>query len=133
MFHRITDPTGRYMSLYKKWHLIGLELGVSVASVGLRQEATGAAITFKGDVAAIAKRDLKPGEMLDGEGGYTVSGGLRPAVVSIAQQYLPLGLAHKVKLVRPVKEGTAVTYADVEIDTTSAAYRLRKQMEKMYG
>ena len=65
----ITDPTGRYMSLYKKWHLIGLELGISVASVGLRQEATGAAVTFKGDVAAIAKRDLKPGEILDGEGG----------------------------------------------------------------
>lgn len=128
----ITDPTGRYMSLYKKWHLIGLELGVSVASVGLRQEATGAAVTFKGDVAAIAKRDLKAGEMLDGEGGYTVSGGLRPAEISIARQFLPLGLAHKVKLVRSVKEGAAVTYADVEADTTSAAFRLRKQIEATY-
>jgi predicted homoserine dehydrogenase-like protein len=129
----ITDPTGRYMSLYKKWHLIGLELGVSVASVGLRQEATGAAVTFKGDVAAIAKRDLKPGEMLDGEGGYTVSGGLRPAEVAIAQGYLPLGLAHKARLVRPVKEGTAVIYADVETDTTTAAFRLRKKIERSYS
>jgi predicted homoserine dehydrogenase-like protein len=128
----ITDPTGRYMSLYKKWHLIGLELGFSVASVGLRQEATGAAIMFKGDVAAIAKRDLKPGEILDGEGGYTVSGGLRPAAASIAGGYLPLGLAHKVKLIRPVKDGQPVTYQDVEMDTTSSAYRLRKKMEAAF-
>jgi predicted homoserine dehydrogenase-like protein len=125
----ITDDTGRYMALYKKWHLIGLELGVSVASVGLRGEATGVATCFNGDVAAIAKRDLKPGEMLDGEGGYTVSGGLRPAAASVAGGYLPLGLAHKVKLIRPVKDGQPVTYADVEMDMTSAAFRLRKEME----
>ncbi|HRK25074.1 MAG TPA: Gfo/Idh/MocA family oxidoreductase [Beijerinckiaceae bacterium] len=126
----ITDDTGRYMALYKKWHLIGLELGVSVASVGLRGEATGAAVCFNGDVAAIAKRDLKPGEMLDGEGGYTVSGGLRQAMDSVRGGYLPLGLAHKVKLIRPVRDGEPVTYADVEMDTSSAAYRLRKDMEQ---
>jgi predicted homoserine dehydrogenase-like protein len=128
----ITDPTGRYMSLYKKWHLIGLELAISVASVGLRGEATGAATTFKGDVAAIAKRDLVPGEMLDGEGGYTVSGGLRPAALSLERQYLPLGLAHKVKVIRPVKAGKPVTYGDVETDTTTAAYRLRREIEDRY-
>jgi predicted homoserine dehydrogenase-like protein len=125
----ITDDTGRYMALYKKWHLIGLELGVSVASVGLRAEATGVATCFNGDVAAIAKRDLKPGEMLDGEGGYTVSGGLRQAKDSVSGGYLPLGLAHKVKLIRPVKDGQPVTYDDVEMDMTSAAYLLRKEME----
>jgi predicted homoserine dehydrogenase-like protein len=125
----ITDETGRYMALYKKWHLIGLELGVSVATVGLRGESTGAAICFNGDVAAIAKRDLNPGEMLDGEGGYTVAGGLRPAADSVAGGYLPLGLAHKAKLIRPVKDGQPVTYADVEMDTTSAAFRLRTEME----
>lgn len=126
----ITDPSGRYMALYKKWHLIGLELGVSVASVGIRGESTGAAICFNGDVAAIAKRDLQPGEMLDGEGGHTVAGGLRKAKDSVKGGYLPLGLAHKVKLIRPVKDGQPVTYADVEIDTSHAAYKLRKQMEQ---
>lgn len=129
----ITDDTGRYMALYKKWHLIGLELGVSVAAVGLRGEATGAATCFNGDVAAIAKRELHPGEMLDGEGGHTVSGGLRPAAASIAGGYLPLGLAHKVKLVRPVKDGQPVTYADVEMDTTTPAFRLRKEMETAFA
>ena len=45
-----TDPGGRYTSLYKRWHLIGLELPISVASVGLRGEPTGVATTFNGDV-----------------------------------------------------------------------------------
>ena len=65
----VTDPSGRYMTLYKRWHMIGLELAVSVASVALRGEATGAAVCFNADCAAIAKRDLAVGEVLDGEGG----------------------------------------------------------------
>ena len=132
-YNMLPDSSGRYASLYRPTHMIGLELGLSIASAALRKEPTGTPICFNSDVVATAKRDMKKGEMLDGEGGYTVSGGLRPAEVSIAQQYLPLGLAHKVKLVRPVKEGAAVTYADVEADTTTAAYRLRKQIEKTYA
>jgi len=124
-----TDPSGRYMSLFKKWHMIGLELGVSIAAVGLRKEATGFATCHNADAVAVAKRDLAAGEMLDGEGGYTVSGGLRPASISVAEGHLPLGLAHNVKLLNPIKEGAVVTWADVEADTTSAAYKLRKEME----
>ncbi len=125
----ITDETGRYSALYKRWHLIGLELPVSVAAVGLRGEPTGVATGFRGDVAAIAKRDLAAGEMLDGEGGSTVAGGLRPSAISVPKRYLPLGLAHHVKLIRPVKDGQPVTYDDVEMDTSSAAWRLRREME----
>ena len=74
-----TDPSGRYFTLYKRWHLIGLEVGMSVASVALRGEATGVATCWNADVVATAKRDLQPGELLDGEGGYTVWGKLLPA------------------------------------------------------
>ncbi|MCA8926580.1 MAG: Gfo/Idh/MocA family oxidoreductase [Alphaproteobacteria bacterium] len=125
-----TDPSGRYMALYKKWHLIGLELAYSVASIGLRGEATGVARHFIGDVVALAKRDLAAGEVLDGEGGYTVSGGLRPAEASVKAGMVPLGLAHNVKLVRPVADGEPVTWADVEADTSGAAYQLRREMER---
>ncbi len=125
----ITDPSGRYCSLYKKWHLIGLELGVSIASVGLRGEATGVATCHNADTVALAKRDLKPGEILDGEGGYTVSGALRPADVSVAKGYLPLGLAHNVKLLRPIADGAVLTWDDVAMDETTAAYKLRRSME----
>lgn len=125
----VTDPSGRYMSLYKRWHMIGLELGVSVASVGLRGEPTGVATCFHGDVTAIAKRDLAVGEILDGEGGYTVSGGLRPAAASVAANCLPLGLAHDAVLKTAVPQGRAVTWADVELDESSAACRLRREIE----
>lgn len=128
-YNVVTDPSGRYMVNYKRWHMIGLELPYSIASIGIRGEPTGVATEFRADVAAIAKRDLTAGEMLDGEGGYTVSGGLRPATLSVRNGYVPLGLAHQVKLSRPVPQGQAVTWEDIEIDETTAAYRLRKEVE----
>ena len=120
------------MVQYKKWHLIGLELGISVASVGLRGEPTGVARCFNADVVATAKRDLKPGEVLDGEGGYTVFGKLFPARDSVARRNVPLGLAHDLKLIRPVPKDQPLTWDDVRIDDTLTAYRVRKEMEQLF-
>ncbi len=128
-----TDPSGRYFTLYKRWHLIGLEVGYSVASVALRGEATGCASNWNADVVATAKRDLKVGEVLDGEGGYCVWGKLLPATQSAAIGGLPLGLAHDVKLVRPVKQGQCLCWDDVAMDTTTRAYTLRREMERLFG
>ena len=128
-----TDPSGRYFTLYKRWHLIGLEVGYSVASVALRGEATGCASNWNADVVATAKRDLKVGEVLDGEGGYCVWGKLLPATQSAAMGGLPLGLAHDVKLVRPVKQGQCLCWDDVAMDTTTRAYTLRREMERLFG
>ena len=124
-----TDPSGRYFTLYKRWHLIGLEVGMSVASVALRGEPTGTAMCWNADVVATAKRDLQPGEVLDGEGGYTVWGKLLPAETSVRMGGVPLGLAHDVKLVRPVKKGQSLSWADVAMDTTTHAYKVRREME----
>jgi predicted homoserine dehydrogenase-like protein len=128
-----TDPSGRYFTLYKRWHLIGLEVGQSVASVALRGEPTGAPTAWNADVVATAKRDLKAGELLDGEGGYTVWGKLLPAQTSAAIGGVPLGLAHQVKLVRPVAQGQCVTWGDVAMDTTTRAYGLRREMERLFA
>lgn len=128
-----TDPSGRYFTLYKRWHLIGLEVGYSVASLALRGEPTGVAHAWNADVVATAKRDLKPGDLLDGEGGYTVWGKLLPAAKSQAIGGVPLGLAHDVKVVRPVAQGQCVTWADVAIDTTTRAYALRREMERLFA
>ncbi len=127
-----TDPTGRYFTLYKRWHLIGLEVGMSVASVALRGEATGVANCWNADVVATAKRDLKPGEILDGEGGYTVWGKLLPAKSSIKIGGLPLGLAHNVKLVKEVKKGQTLSWSDVNMDESTHAYQIRREMEKIF-
>jgi predicted homoserine dehydrogenase-like protein len=128
-----TDPTGRYFTLYKRWHLIGLEVGMSVASVALRGEPTGVATGWNADVVATAKRDLQPGEMLDGEGGYTVWGKLLPASTSARMGGLPLGLAHQVKLIRDVKKGQSLCWDDVAMDTSLPAYLVRQEMQKMFA
>jgi predicted homoserine dehydrogenase-like protein len=127
-----TDPSGRYACMYKRWHLIGLEVGISVASVGLRGEPTGCATGWRADAVATAKRDLKAGEILDGEGGYTVLGRLMPAADSLAQGALPLGLAHGWKLLRPVAAGHALRWSDVAVDANSTAVRLRREMETSF-
>ena len=128
-----TDPSGRYGCMYKRWHLIGLEVGISVASVGLRGEATGCPTEFRADAVASAKRDLKAGEMLDGEGGYTVVGRLMPASDSLRLGALPLGLAHQVKLLNPVRAGSPVLWSDVAYDTSSGAVKLRREMEASFA
>jgi predicted homoserine dehydrogenase-like protein len=127
-----TDPSGRYFTLYKRWHLIGLEVGMSVASVALRKEATGVAHCWNADVVATAKRDLKPGEILDGEGGYTVWGKLLPATKSVAMGGLPLGLAHNIKLIRAVKKGQSLCWDDVAVDTSTHAYKIRQELEAKF-
>jgi predicted homoserine dehydrogenase-like protein len=128
----LTDDSGNYSAMYKPYHLIGLELGISVASVGLRGEATGVATGFRGDVVATAKRDLKAGEALDGEGGYTVYGKLMPAADSLACGGLPLGLAHGVTLKRAVAKDGTVKWSDVgEIDSDAA--RFRREMERVFA
>ncbi len=98
----LPDSSGKYAALYRPIHMIGLELGISVASAALRNEPTGAPTGFRSDVVATAKRDLKAGEMLDGEGGYCVWGKQTPADVSLERELLPLGLAHNVKLMRDI-------------------------------
>ena len=128
-----TDSSGRYACLYKRWHLIGLEVGISVASVGLRKEPTGCPTGFRADVVATAKRDLKAGEILDGEGGYTVVGKLMPAEASLRIGALSLGLAHGVKVLRPVAAGQPVRWIDVAVDESSPAVRLRREMERLFS
>jgi predicted homoserine dehydrogenase-like protein len=126
----VTDPSGEYAAMYKPSHLIGLELGISVASVAVRGEATGSATGWRGDCVATAKRDLKAGETLDGEGGYTVYGRLMPASDSLKAGGLPIGLAHKVKLVKDVAAGRPVAWADVAIDEAAEAVKIRREMER---
>jgi predicted homoserine dehydrogenase-like protein len=127
-----TDSTGRYAAMYKPYHLIGLELGISVASIAVRGEATGATTAFRGDVAATAKRPLRKGEKLDGEGGYTVYGKLMPAADSLRQEVLPIGLAHNLVLKNDVPAGKPVRWSDVDFDAGKEAIRVRRDMEATF-
>ena len=125
-----TDATGRYAAMYKPYHLIGLELSISVLNAALRGEPTGSCRAWRGDAVAVAKRALKAGETLDGEGGYTVYAKLVPASRSLERGALPIGLAHHVKLTRDVGAGEILTAADIALDGTQEAVLIRREMER---
>lgn len=128
-----TDDSGRYGALYRPYHMIGLELGVSIASAVLRGEPTGHPTGFRGDVVTTTKKAVAPGDTLDGEGGYTVFGKLAPARTSLQRSALPLGLSLGAKVVRPVAAGEVVTWDDVEVDAASEAVVLRKELEREFS
>ena len=127
-----TDSSGWFAAQWKPYHLIGFELGVSVASVALRGEPTGVPREFNADVVAVAKRDLAAGEILDGEGGYTVWGRLMSAADSVAAGALPLGLAHGVRLKAPAAEGEILTCAQVALDEADPTVAFRRDMEAAF-
>jgi predicted homoserine dehydrogenase-like protein len=127
-----TDASGWYAAMYKPYHLIGLELGISVLSAALRGEPTGQPRGWRGDVVAVAKRRLRAGETLDGEGGYTVWGKLVPAERSLSEDALPIGLAHNLPLRRDIAAGKIVRWTDVAIPD-SPALEARRAMEQRFA
>ena len=129
--HLTTDPSGRFAAMYKPYHIVGLELGVSVLSVALRGEPTGHTRWFRGDVVATAKRDLAPGDDLDGEGGYAAYGRLMPAEASVSAGALPMGIAHGLKVLRPVARGEVITRADVTPLPEDLTAQLRRETEAL--
>jgi len=131
-YHMLPDRSGRYAALYRPTHMIGMELGISVASTVLRKEATGRPKGFYSDVAAVAKRPLAKGETLDGEGGFCVWGKQLPAADSMARNALPLGLAANIRLRRDVGAGDLLTFDDVEVDDADEALRARQDMVKQF-
>jgi len=104
-----------------------------VLSAALRNEPTGQPLGFRGDVVAVAKKELRAGEMLDGEGGYTVWGKVLPAATSLALGALPIGLAHHVRLTRDVARGEVVRWSDIAIDSSDETVKVRKEMEAAFA
>ncbi len=127
-----TDAGSRYAALYRPVHLVGMELSLSVLKAGLAGEATGCPATFAGDVVATAKRDLSAGEVLDGEGGYTVYGRLQPSAVAMRTQAIPIGLAHKVTLLNDVPAGSPIGWSDVRYDPANPAVLVRRELEQVF-
>ena len=126
----LVDPTGWYASMWRPFHMIGLETSISVLSAVLRGEATGCSKEFRGDAVATAKRDLKPGEYLDGEGGFAVWANAIPASKSLAIGGLPIGLAHNVRLKRAVAKDSIVCVDDVVLDRDLDVLAVRQEMER---
>ena len=121
------DPSGTYAAMYLPYHLVGMEAPVSIARAYLRGEPTGAPMGRVGEVAAVAKRPLNTGDVLDGEGGHTVYGQLITSSHARSRNVLPIGLCHNVKIVKSVEEDQVLSLDDVEIVATNLSKQLRQE------
>lgn len=118
---------GRNYLLYRPYHLVAVAAPISIAKAALYCQPTGAPLpTPVAEVIAVAKRDLRKGEVLDGSGGYAVNGLCEKAEIARAENLLPLGLADRAKMLRGVSRGTAITYDMVELDVDSFVLKLRR-------
>ena len=127
-----TDQSGEFSAMYKPFHLIGMELNTSIFSAALLKLPTGQTKYFKGDVVSVSKRNLKKGEKLDGEGGFTVWGKLIPASTSLNLQALPIGLANDMYLKNDIDKDKILTWNDVEFDANNEIIKYRHQMENKF-
>ncbi len=126
-----TDESGWYGSMWRPFHLIGLETSVSVLSAVLRGEPTGSSTRWRADAAATAKGDFQAGEMLDGEGGFKVWAKAIPSRLSAASNALPIGLAHHIKLKRSVNRDQVITLDDVEVKDDLDIFALREEQRRL--
>ena len=122
---------GKNFLLYRPYHLVAVEAPITIAKVALYGLPTGAPRSIPtADVIAVAKRDLKAGETLDGGGGYTVLGQSEKATVAHQEGLLPLGLAGGAVLKQDVQQGDAIGYAMVDLQD-SLALQLRRDQDAM--
>lgn len=121
---------GRYAAFYRPYHLCGIETPLSIAEAALLKRPTAAPLpTPVADVVAVAKRDLRAGDVLDGSGGRNVRAIIERAEVVRAERLLPEGLAYGVPLRRDVAQGEPITWDMVELKESSLAVRLRREQD----
>ncbi len=127
----VTDTSGNYSALWRPYHYIGLELAQSIYSIALEKKATGQTKFFNADVASIAKKNIKPGEILDGEGGFFARGRLVPAKKSITEKLLPLGLSGGSFVIKNIKKDDPIKLSDVLINWNPFVKEARDYQRKL--
>lgn len=124
---------GPYYTLYRPFHLASVEAPLSVPEAVLDGRASMAPEVWNAEVAAAAKRDLAPGDLIDGIGGGTVYGVIEDAVAAATHHLVPLGLLAGARLRRAVPQGRLLSYDDVELDESSVIVTLRRLQDQLLG
>ncbi len=112
----VTDSSGNYSAIWRPYHYIGLELAQSIYSISLDNRATGFTKNYNAEVASIAKKNLKKGEKLDGEGGFCARGRLITSEKSKKEKILPLGLTDNAILKKDISKDEIIKIEDVELN-----------------
>ncbi|MFD2396762.1 SAF domain-containing protein [Prauserella oleivorans] len=122
---------GPYYAFYRPYHLASVEAPLSVAQTVLDRTPSLAPSAWNAEVLAVAKRDLREGETVDGIGGHTVYGVTDSAENARAGDHVPLGLAAGARVRRDVPAGTVLTSADIAVDETTTIATLRRLQDRL--
>ena len=121
----VTDASGNYSAIWRPYHYIGLELAQSIYSIALDNRATGLTKNYNADVASYAKKDLKKGDKLDGEGGFCARGRLITSEKSKREKILPLGLTDNAILIRDINKDDVIKLNDVDLNLPEDVVKAR--------
>ena len=122
----VTDASGSYSAIWRPYHYIGLELAQSIYSISLDKKATGYTKNYNAEVASYAKKDLKVGERLDGEGGFCARGKLITSQKSKEEKILPLGLTDGAILKQNINKDESIKLEDVELNLPDDIVKARQ-------
>ena len=122
----VTDSSGIYSAIWRPYHYIGLELAQSIYSIALDKKATGHTKYYNAEVASYAKKSLKIGEKLDGEGGFCARGKLITSKKSKEEKILPLGLTYGAILKRNIDKDESIKLEDVELNLPDEIVKARQ-------
>jgi predicted homoserine dehydrogenase-like protein len=125
---------GPYFALIRPYHLANLEVPVTIVRVVRDERPALVPEGHHAEVGATAKRDLKPGDTIEGIGGDEVYGFTWPAAEAGERGLVPLGLTEGAKVTSSVARGRPLTFDDVAIDdskTLTRAWRLQQSIEEL--
>ncbi len=126
-----TDSSGNYSAIWRPYHYIGLELAQSIYSIALDKRATGYTKNYNAEVASFAKKDLKIGEKLDGEGGFCARGKLITSQISKQEMILPLGLTDNAIVKKNINKDEVIKLNDVELKLPAEVIQARDYQYKL--
>ncbi|UJW58033.1 NAD(P)-dependent oxidoreductase [Bacillus sp. A116_S68] len=132
---KVHKSHGDHYTLYRPYHLASLETPVTIAKAVLEQEQSihplGAPIS---ETVAVAKRPIKPGEKIDGIGGYSVRGVLETHKDMELNKHIPIGLiSGEVIAKKTINEGEFLTEDKVELDVSTTVWKLRMLQDKLFS
>ena len=126
----ITHADGPYYLLFRPYHLCDIETPQSIAEAVLLNEVTVAAETMNSEVVAIAKRNMKTGETLNGIGSADIYGKIYTYKQAQILNAIPIGIAENAKIIRDVQKGEPLTSFNCLPDESSFIYSLRQEQNK---
>ncbi|MER9625355.1 homoserine dehydrogenase [Mesorhizobium sp. M0222] len=125
---------GPYFTIYRPYHLTSLEVPLSAARAVVYKRADMEPLDHPvAEAVAVAKNDLGAGQSLGMIGENDYRGFAMTWEDARAKGALPLGIAERAKVVKPVKTGDFLTYENCVPDDSMVITQIRRRLDQSDG